>query len=188
MIGEPLKAAVEAQAIAAQTSIDFIEKVGFIPASDESMLHADPAADANAGDVRNVTFKYKKKDENGELKDFELTVPILSIVPIPYLRIDEMTIDFSAKITDMVNQTVKTNFSLNSSVSGSYRSWWSPVRASFRTSMGFKRDSTRTSSYKSEYTMDIHVRAVQEGMPAGLEKMLEILESAITEDQQAASP
>ena len=101
LIGQPMKAAIEAQGLAAKTTVDFIEKVGFIPTDpDQDMLFIDEAQDADAGTVRNVTFQYKKIDQNGDEQTVELTVPILSIVPIPYLRIDEMTIDFTAKLTE----------------------------------------------------------------------------------------
>lgn len=182
LIGQPLKAAVEAQAIAAQTSIDFIQKVGFLktatPANGSPLVNGEDA-DAQFGEVRNVTFKYSKKDENGDVRDFNLTVPILAIVPIPYLRIDEMTIDFRARLTDMVEHNSSSSFALNSSVSASYRSWWSPVSAEFRTSVSYQSSNSTKSTSASEYTMDIHVRAVQDALPAGLTKILDLLEQGI---------
>ena len=41
-----------------------------------------------------------------------------------------------------------------------------------------KPTATQSSS-KREYRLDIHVRAVQDEMPAGLSKVLDILEDAI---------
>ena len=108
LIGAPLKAAIEAQALAAQSTIEFIQKIGFkTPAGGfepDDMIMADTASDANAGELRNVTFRYTKKDETDQPKEFVLTVPLLAITPIPYIRIDEMTIDFSAKLTDAVER------------------------------------------------------------------------------------
>lgn len=182
LIGEPMKAAIEAQALAAKTTVEFIEKVGFIPKDPvQDMLFVDETKDADAGTVRNVTFQYKKIDENGQAKDVSLTVPILSIVPIPYLRLDEMTIDFTAKLNDTIVNTTKTNFKLDSSVSGTFRAWWSPVRLDFRTSMSYEASRATSSRYVREYTMKIHVRAVQDDMPAGLERVLDILEQTIKE-------
>jgi hypothetical protein len=190
LIGEPLKAAIEAQAIAAKTTIDFIEKVGFVPASTtqgQDMLFVDEGVDADAGKVRNVTFDYKKIDQNGVESDATLTVPILSIVPIPYIRIDEMTIDFTAKLTDTIQHTDKTNFKLDTSVTGKYSSWWSPISLEFRTSMSLEKSQANASKFIREYTMNIHVRAVQDDMPAGLAKVLNILEEAIKEKPATAA-
>ena len=73
LIGAPLKAAVEAQALAAQSTIDFIQKIGFAnDASDATdLLFDDPTTDAAAGKIRNVTFTYQKKDATGDPKEFE---------------------------------------------------------------------------------------------------------------------
>jgi len=183
LIGGPMTAAIEAQALAARSTIDFIQKVAFnVPSGNfepTDMLFADPAADADAGELRNVTFKYFKKDESGTVDDFQLTVPLLSIAPIPYIRIDEMTIDFSAKLTDAVQRNTEASFTLNNTVSGKYSAFWSPVKLEFRTSSTFNTKTATQSSSKREYRLDIHVRAVQDEMPAGLSKVLDILEDAI---------
>jgi hypothetical protein len=190
LIGEPLKAAIEAQAIAAKTTIDFIEKVGFLPHKvnnipvRDSMLFADEDADAIAGEVRNVKFTYKKRDENNVESSFELSVPILSIVPIPILRVDEVMIDFTAKLTDVVENASKENFQLSAQADGNYKSWWSPVALEFRTAMSYESSKTSSSRYTRDYTMSIHVRAVQDDMPAGLSKILDILESTIKEQKK----
>lgn len=185
LIGSPLKAAIESQALAAQTTIDFIKEVGFQPAGD-----GDPIADsilsgtdnADIGTVRNVTFEYKKKDENDTEVDFSLTVPILTIMPMPYIRIDEMTIDFKAKLTDAVTSKQTSSASVDTTLKGSYGAFFSPVKASFRVSASYKTSSTQASAQKREYQMDIHVRAVQDEMPAGLSKILDILEDAIKDE------
>jgi hypothetical protein len=187
LIGEPLKAVIEAQALAAKTTIEFIEKVGFLPTDpDQDMLFTDETKDADAGTVRNVTFSYKKIDENGVEKEVELTVPILSIVPIPYIRIDEVSIDFTAKLTDSIEHVTKTGFKLDSSVSGKYKAWWSPISLEFRTSMSYEASQATKSRFIREYTMNIRVKATQDDMPAGLARILDILEQTIKEKPVSA--
>jgi hypothetical protein len=182
LIGAPMRAAIEAQALAAQSTIEFIQKVGFKTSGGiepEDLLFADPTADADAGTLRNVTFTYSKKDETDALHDFRLTVPLLAITPVPYLRIDEMTIDFSAKLTDAVERKTESSFNLSATVSGKYSSFWSPIKLEFRTSSTYNTKTATAASSKREYRLDIHVRAVQDEMPAGLSKVLDILEDAI---------
>lgn len=185
LIGAPLKAAIEAQALAAQSTIEFIHKVGFKQnlSAEGDLVFADPTADADAGELRNVTFAYKKRDENDVESNFSLTVPLLSIAPIPYIRIDEVTIDFKAKLTDSIERKTNTSFTLNSSVSGKYSAFWSPIKLDFRVSSAFNTTTSTQAAQRREYSMDIHVRAVQDEMPAGLSKILEILEKGIKEQK-----
>lgn len=187
LIGAPMKAAIEAQALAAQSTIEFIHKVGFkqdLGGADGDLFFEDTENDADAGELRNVTFTYQKLDENEDEQTFSLTVPLLSIVPIPHIRIDEMTIDFKAKLTDAVQRKTSSSFQLNSSVSGKYSSFWSPIKLEFRVSSTYKTNSSRVAAQKREYSMDIHVRATQEEIPQGLSKILDILEDVITEKKE----
>ncbi len=189
LIGAPLKASIEAQALAAKTTIEFIEKVGFIPAdTDQDMLFIDETKDADAGEVRNVTFSYKKIDENEDEKEVELTVPILAIVPIPYIRLEEVNIDFTAKLNDTIQHTTKTSFKLDSSVSGKFKSWWSPISLEFRTSMSYETARATAAKYTRDYTMNVAVRAVQDDMPAGLSRVLDLLEQTIKEKPKTTTP
>ena len=188
LIGSPLKAAVEAQALAAQSTIEFIHKVGFKePASGATdLVFADPTADSDAGELRSVTFSYKKKDENDTEAEYSLTVPFLAITPIPYIRIDEMTIDFNAKLTDAVTRNTSSDFTLGTEVKASYSAFWSPVKVDARVSATFNQKSSSTEHSQREYSMQIHVRAVQDEMPAGLSRMLDMLEQAIKETPKPA--
>jgi hypothetical protein len=186
LIGAPLKAAVEAQALAAQSTIEFIQKIGFkqpsgLGAENTDLVFSDVTKDADAGELRAVTFKYSKKDENGVDKNFVLTVPFLAIAPIPFIRIEEMTIDFNAKLTDSVERKTDTDFKLDSSVSGSYSAFWSPIKIEARVSATYNQKSGTTEKQQREYSMQIHVRAVQDEIPSGLARMLDMLEQAIHE-------
>lgn len=186
-----MKAAVEAQALAAQSTIEFIQKVGFKTSSGgfepDDFLFEDTSTDADAGELRNVTFTYEKKDETDTAGTFTLTVPLLAITPIPYLRIDEMTIDFSAKLTDSIQRNTSSSFTLNTSVSGKYSAFWSPVKMSFRVSATYNTKAATRAAQKREYRMDVHVRAVQDEMPPGLDKVLDILEDAIQDTKSSGT-
>ena len=188
LIGAPMKAAIEAQALAAQSTIEFIQKIGFKNPSGgfepDDMIFEDTTVDADAGELRNVTFSYEKKNAAEDIKKFVLTVPLLSIAPIPFIRIDEMTIDFSAKLTDSIQRNTSSSFNLNSTVSGKYSSFFSPIKLSFRVSATYNTKSATRSAQKREYRMDIHIRALQDEMPPGLSKILDILEDAIQDTEE----
>ncbi|MBE7176796.1 MAG: DUF2589 domain-containing protein [Mucilaginibacter polytrichastri] len=197
IIGAPMKAAIEAQALAARSTLEFIQAVGFKKQNTDDQLFPNvPAsneiADAAFDEVRSVTFTYKQQNVNGADQTMTLTVPILTIVPIPFLRIEEMTIDFTAKMTEEFKNSNKTTseFNLQTSASVGYKAFWSPVSANFNVSVSTKRNTETQSDsrFASEATMSVHVRAVQDDMPAGLAKVLTILEQAIKSNQPAAAP
>lgn len=167
LIGGPLDAAVEAQAKAAMTTVQFIREVGF---------------DRN-GEVNSISFTATKGDNRTTI-----TVPLLTIVPIPFLRIDEMTIDFKANITaseeSRDESSASSDTSVQAKVGGSY--WF--VKASMQASYSSKKDSrsTKDSRYSVEHTVDVHVHAVQDDVPGGLARMLGILTNTIEEPAAAA--
>ena len=176
LIGAPMTAAVEAQALSAQTSIDFIRSIGFESTEDGTGF----------GAVRQVTFSYSRRDTTtGEETDVSLKVPLLTIVPIPYLRIDDMTIDFTSKITEEMLRSTKRDSSTEAEaeLSINYSHFLSPVKVGFKASISTKHSSSTATSnrYKTEHTININVRATQDDLPAGMTRVLDILESSITE-------
>jgi hypothetical protein len=181
LIGAPLNAAIEAQAESAQVTIDFIQKVGFVPPA----TTPGTTTSYQWGDVRQVTFKYRKVSATGALIDASLEVPVLSIVPIPFIRIEEVNIDFTAKINEVETEATNTALSVGVEAEGAYSSWLSPVRVSFKASMSYNRNTASTSKFEKEYQMRVTVRATQDDMPAGLSKVLQILEKIIVERSTA---
>lgn len=162
LLGGPLNAAVEAQALAARSSVDFITQVAFDP----------------DGNVRNVSFTYEKEGNTTKL-----VVPILTIVPIPYLRIETLDIDFTANISasTSTHDTSSENSEFKAAVSGSVSYWVAKVNFSASYSNQKQSSSDRTSKYDVQYTMGIKLHAVQDDMPAGMNKVLNILQDVITE-------
>ena len=171
IIGGPLVAAVEAQAKAARSTVDFIQSVAYKPVSDGT---------ATDRELQTVEFVYQSGDTNTKL-----SVPLLTIVPIPYIRIDDMTIQFKANISaetateDTTTSSIATD--VNANVTGRYG--WGPakVEANFSASFSAKKDSKSVadSKYAVEYTMDLNIHAVQDDMPAGMQKVLNLLNESI---------
>lgn len=161
LIGGPLNAAIDAQAKAAWSSVKFIQAIGF----DDS------------GNVQNISFTATKDGSNSVI-----TVPLLTIVPIPFIRIDDMTIDFKASITSSKEKEDKTSSSSTKDVKFSAGAKYLFFSASLEGSISSKKDSSSTqgSKYSVETTIDVHVHAVQDELPAGLSKMLDILTDTIT--------
>lgn len=164
IIGGPLVACVEAQAQAARTSWEFIQNVGLY-------------ADGEEKKTVNVSFQFIK---DGRMA--QITVPLLTIVPIPYIAINSIDINFKANISASAasTETENSSSSVDTSVSASARCFW--ARGSMNASYSSKKDSsaTRDSKYSVEYTMDVAVHAGQDSMPTGMAKVLEMLNNSIS--------
>ncbi|MFN3802927.1 DUF2589 domain-containing protein [Belliella pelovolcani] len=187
VIGGPMTAAIQAQSLAAQATVNFIKEVGFTTPNDE-------ISNGDMGDVRNVTFKYKRKvaespgDPNGE-EEVRLTVPILTIVPIPYIRIEEMTIQFTANITEQQeyrsSNASSSSVATDTSIDFKAGSFLSPVKFGLNAKVSTRHNNSSANSSRvnnsTQYTVDINLKAVQDEMPAGLAKILHIMENAILE-------
>lgn len=169
LIGGPMTAAIEAQSKAALASVDFIRAVGF----DED------------GNILNVVFKYKAGTEDDDVQ--ELQVPLLTIVPIPFLRIDNMDINFKASLSQSTETTDQTTnvTEKEAKISAGAKYWF--VNAQMSASVSSKKDTTssRDSRYAVEYTMDINVHAVQDDIPSGMAKVLNLLSESIDRQLQA---
>jgi hypothetical protein len=108
----------------------------------------------------------------------ELRVPVLTIPPIPFIRIDLTTIDFNAKINSV--ECRKTDTGLKVDASFEAEAGWSSGSAKLNVSTSFQRTTQQGNTVDRTYSLAVHVKAVQDEMPAGMEKMLSILEGAIT--------
>lgn len=162
LIGGPLNALIEAQAKSAITTANFIRQVGF---------------DKN-NDVVNVKFRYEKTDDQGFTKDFELSVPFLTMVPIPYITIDEASVEFNAKITSVRESKVDSTF--NQDVSHETNvGWW--VRAKVNTQTSFQQKKSDTAKVERSYDMHVFVKVRNADMPRGTERILDIMENVIVQ-------
>ena len=99
IIGGPLKAAVEAQAAAAVACADFIQKIGFDPILDSA---GKPTGQSS---IKNITFTFERQVPPPQAGGtpttarFTLTVPLLSIMPLPFIRIESLTVNFKVAIS-----------------------------------------------------------------------------------------
>ena len=92
IIGAPLEACIRAQQSAAQSTVDFINAVGLqeVPILD---------AEGNETDKTKVEAIYVSFQFIQGGRMVQMNVPLLSIVPIPYIAINTIDINFKANIT-----------------------------------------------------------------------------------------
>jgi len=168
IIGGPLNACVLAQKEAALTTIDFIQSVG---------LTVDENGRTEA------IYVYFTFVQNG--RKVNISVPLLTIVPIPYIAINTIDINFKASIkgTEATSDTITDEASYTGTQKTNKRLGLilNRKKSTMTSTISTKRDSKSTaeSSYSIEATVDVAVHASQDSMPAGMAKILEMLGSAI---------
>lgn len=91
LLGAPMAAVIQAEAIAARATADFIKEVGFTKDSD--------ASDPDFGAIKNISFTYNRLNADGSSQVASITVPLLTIVPIPSLRVAEADIELDIALT-----------------------------------------------------------------------------------------
>lgn len=181
LIGGPLIAVVHAQAQAAMATVNFIKQVGFKPPEGEEVV---TPTDQSTGEPATVTFKYTKMvptaDGTGEEeKTVELSVPFLAMLPVPYLRVEEANLDFLAKINSIQFRKVDTNIDVKGELEAKAGWLWGSAR--LKVSTTYQRQTKEGATVTRDYSMGVKVKAVQDEMPGGLERLLTILESLIKE-------
>ncbi|EKP0305444.1 DUF2589 domain-containing protein [Aeromonas veronii] len=169
LIGTPLKAACDAQVMLAQSTVNFIRDVGF-----------------EGNKTRTADFSYTRhvvtgKDGLGndiiKEENVGLEVPVLAIVNIPSLMVDEVDITFDMEVksaeSSKETQDTKGDFSAKAKLG------WGPfsVTATVSGSVASHKENTRSSDNSAKY--HVHVHASQAGTPEGLSRVLDIIQDSV---------
>lgn len=175
-IGGPLQAAVQAQQASSMAAVDFLQQVGF--------------EDNGSGgqQIRYVDFDYEKTVPNPDFdpdepigpsneqyikSDVSIKVPFITMLQVPSLRIDTLDIDFNARLTSTQTSNLNTKFAASASLGINYKI------VNFKASASYQRSSSRGEKVEKSYSLNVKVHAVQDEMPAGLDRVLTLLEDSI---------
>lgn len=195
LIGGPLTAACDAQVRLANATADFIKVVGFQPppAEDPNATPAIPAPGPDdVGPIRNVSFTFTRPTPaiaaNPDAspptdavpvgtETVDLKVPLLAIVTIPALSIKTVDIVFDMEVKSSSSSKSSTDEALSAKVDASAK--WGAVRVavSIQGSVATHKENTRSTDNSAKY--HVEVQASDVGMPEGLRRVLDIMNSAI---------
>ena len=164
-------------------------KSGFLKTgtyNDEYAVIGGSGADAK---VKLIVQRAAKDVVSARYQDMSLNVPILTMLPIPCIRVASTDIEFNVKINSM-NSTSASDESqgkVDTSSAASYKSWWSPVSAnvSMNASFSSQKKKSESEEIKKEFSLNIKIHAVQDEMPAGLGRLLDVLEELIVPTNSA---
>lgn len=183
LIGGPLNAACEAQVRMATATADFIRVVGFLPPE-------EGATDLYSGGARTALFRFMRPVDNpnpaqpapqGEPakifeEEVELKVPLLSIIKVPNLSITsvDITFDMEVKSSFSMKEATDTTAGLDAGMSIG----WGMLKGTVKIhgSVATHQENTRGSDNSAKYHVSLH--AEDRGMPEGLAKVLDIMQSA----------
>lgn len=140
-------------------------------------------AGPSAGDTAtaDAVFRQASSAVPAVFADMKLEVPVLTMLPVPFIRIEETTIDFNAKINSVVEAKTDATFKIDTSLeaAGRYPPLFSAVTAKLKVSASYQRNTSSGYKVDRTYSMSVHIRAVQDELPAGTERILGILEDSI---------
>jgi hypothetical protein len=182
LIGAPLTAACDSQLKLASATATFIETIGF----------ESPDADGNLK-PRTAKFQFNrpvnKDDGNGNTQIVnelvELEVPMLAIVNIPNLAIQKVDINFEMEVKSSFSQVEKSasegKFAAEAKVGWGVFS----AKVSVQGSVSSSKENTRKSDNSAKYS--VSVLAEDKGMPEGLARVLDIMQSAVAPTSVSAA-
>lgn len=159
LISSPVETECESKVTLAQSTADFINEVGF----DEN------------GKARTVSFQYEKPIINQaqkiDIETVKLDVPMLSIVPIPNLQVDEVNVVFDMEVHKSVGSEERTV----ASVVGINEPSGFKVNISGAVSQNKKSDSDDLQDIKYH----VHVNTKNDQIPEDMAQILEIMSDKI---------
>lgn len=159
LIAAPLVATVDADALAARRYLDYLCAVAFESYDRET---------GKTGPLRMLRFSYVSRDATGS-RTRQIAVPMLSLVPLPLLHVQEAAFDFDINIMDAVSTREEEQYSLkegravrqNNDAGDGLR-----IRASLAPQQSANRSLTAN--------MKVHVRMGQADLPGGLSRLLNL--------------
>lgn len=158
LINEPLKTTDGALMELTQSTGAFIKSAGF----------------AKDGNPKSTSFKFDKQlikgDGTFDTKQMKLNPPLLSIVPIPNLQMDELNVIFNME----VHETVGSEEKVVASVTGITEPSGLKVSIS-----GLAFTNTDSNSINNQAEYHIHVNNKNDQQPENLAEILEIMSDTI---------
>lgn len=177
LIAGPLIATIEADTLSAQKYLDYLMRVAFESYNPQT---------GETGKLRMMTFTYTEQDVNGPRKR-TVSIPLLTLVPLPLLHVEEADFDFDIKILDALSDTVDEKFSIEEGKSVTDRPEVTgfKMRASLAPKQGeFSHSGDLQQSLSANMKVKVKMRPAD--MPAGLSNLLHLTANNVqVEDAEA---
>jgi len=153
LLGAPLQACVDAQMQAAYATTDYLDRVCF---------KYNPETET----YETVTVSFGYSTEDG---DKRITLPLASVMPIPFLQIHNVNLHFAADVSVADGQQLMAKVATDS------------YSASGRTSSS--QQETGKTQYSNDIKVDVKVVATSSDMPMGVAKLLQVMQQFIQQKE-----
>ncbi len=163
IIGGPLVAVINAQAKAAIATTNFIQKFAFT-------TDKPPKLQAVTFDFSQVIGPGLTPSQLSGVSTIQ--VPLLTIIPIPYIRVEDMSINLNVQLHTTSSTSFSNDFALSASAGGSFF-------VSFSVSVTDKNTYQFGSTVDDTYSLQVTVHAVQDQMPGGMSQVLSLFTNII---------
>ncbi len=164
LIGAPFRAAMESQIALAESTYEFIKLLGF---DDDGELKTIDFSVPIADKLEEGAVTYKKEI---------VKAPLLSLLPIPSLMIDNVTVDFQLEIKNTIQKTDK--YAISSEGTTKKLKLFSLKKTEMLGRVSESRENTRSGNQAAKY--QFHVEAKMQANPEGLQKMLDLIIARMT--------
>ncbi|MEG2665935.1 MAG: DUF2589 domain-containing protein [Bacteroidales bacterium] len=165
LIAGPLLATIDADSMSAQRYLEYLLKISF---------DSYDLISGKMGPLRMLTFLYQSCDLTG-IHTQSICIPLLSLIPLPLLQIQEADFDFNIQVLDASTKEKHTfSFEKGHSINNTGKDFSKDTRlrvAIVPTSSGKENKSENRQSSLST-NMKVHVKMMQADMPGGLSVLL----------------
>ena len=160
VIMQPLQAMISAQTAASQAALDFLLKVGFETSEDG---------------VRKATyaeFEFEETDGNGLVTAKKIKVPMLTLITLPSVGLQEGVVEFSVEIS----QSASMNDKVEAGGEGSASVGWGMFKLNISAKASYSRETARKTDTRAR--QNVKVTVAPQDPPEAVSQVLEMLREA----------
>jgi hypothetical protein len=169
LLALPLKAVIDANFSAVMSALELLLKFGF-----ENPVEKLPRSDEFVGSLRTMTFTYDYTDARGQRQATKVSVPLISLIPMPLLEVTKAHFDYAIRILN--EQTLLTEKISDDAMvaSRSVVAMLAPIDTT-------RADPARIAGKSGpKANMTVHLEVEKSDLPAGILKLLNLGEQAIS--------
>lgn len=154
----PLKAVIDANTQASLAVIKIIREYGF----------ENDKSSENYGQLKMATFSYKYAGKTGQMQTMSISIPFITLIPLPLLEVKHAEIDFALKVLGQVDVAVDKE---------------EPQKTSQNLLAVFQPDrSNDPMNLSLGANMNVNIKVGQSDLPGGIIQMLNLGQEATMGD------
>lgn len=179
LISGPLVATIDADSISARRYLNYLLELAFESYDKET---------GEVGKLRTLDFTYGSRDVGGSRMQ-RVSIPLLTLVPLPLLQVKEADFDFDIQIVDAVSSDKDATFSLKNGASDDTGDVPEGVKLRVSMAAASAEGSVKSTTQQSlTANMKVKVKMQQADMPGGLSNLLHLTTNNLQMEEVDALP